>query len=177
MNANTDFIRERIKAAANNKQNVVKIQSIPVSENKNGSSLTTFLGICVIMLSVGTVWAIFQKNMASKKIAAAGDKPAVIQQVSPLIGNNNDVSNDIAEQNKKLEDLTKRMETWSNRTWLLGVAHNENMNLTRKVQQKQGVGDPGFLVFDENWKLNRVPTTMEMTEDQKRKLIETSEPK
>jgi cell division protein FtsL len=177
MNTNTDFIRERIKAAANKKQNVVKIQSVPVSENKNGSSLTTFLGICVIMLSVGTVWAIFQKNMASKTIATTVSPTNVQSQVSPLISNNNDLSNDIAEQNKKLEDLTKRMETWSNRTWLLGVAHNENMNLTRKIQQRQNVGDPGYIVFDENWKLNRVPTTMEMTEDQKRKLIQTSESK
>lgn len=170
-------IRSRIKMAAANNQEIIPPN---ITSKKANSGLTNFLGLCVILLSFASVWAIIQKNMSSKTQAVATQMNPLSSTEASITSQDNfkqDLNSSVLATNAKIEELAKKMEVWSNRTWLLGVAHNENMNLTRKIQQKQGVNDPGYIVFDENWKLNKVPTTMEMSEDQKRKLVETSDSK
>lgn len=172
MKADIAEIRSRIKMAANNQE--------IIPPKKPNSGLTNFLALCVILLSAASVWAIIQKNMLAKNQAVATQMNTLNStevSIASQDKSKQDLNSSLLATNAKIEELAKKMEVWSNRTWLLGVAHNENMNLTRKIQQKQGINDPGYIVFDENWKLNKVPTTMEMTEDQKSKLVKTSDSK
>jgi hypothetical protein len=75
---------------------------------------------------------------------------------------------------QKIDEINSKLSTWSNRVWLMSVVHNENVNLDRQIQSKQRIADPGYLIVTENWKLNRAPVTMKMTEEQKAKLVEMS---
>jgi hypothetical protein len=163
MNPNPIAIRERIRQAVT--ENTVQAQAILTTPVEKKSFMTTFLGVCILLLSVATVWAMVRKNV--DKIIPA-NTIAQTTTVSELPQGKPELTS------QKLDDLTKKMEIWANRTWLLGVVHNENMNLTRQMQQAQGIKDPGYVVLDDNWKLNRVPSTMQMTEEQKQKLVRDS---
>jgi hypothetical protein len=72
--------------------------------------------------------------------------------------------------NKRLDDQDKRLAAWSHRLWLMGVAHNENVNIQIMEAQKRGQSDPGYIYFDTNWKLSRMPRTIEMDEKSKQDL-------
>lgn len=66
--------------------------------------------------------------------------------------------------NKCLDEIDGRINHWSHRVWLLGVATNENAAVA------SGTVQGGYITFDENWKINRMPQSMEFNDEQKQKL-------
>jgi|688.fasta_scaffold12037_6 hypothetical protein len=158
MKANNSGISERIKLAA---QNINATHGEETQQVEKANKLFKLLAFCIILLSAASVWIILKK------------KPNASRQNIETLNQNKtkNFAESTAENNEKIKEISKKLDTWANRIWLLGIAHNENINLTKKIQQKQGIQDPGFIVFDHEWKLNRMPSTMEMSEDQKDKLI------
>ena len=127
--------------------------------------LTSFLGICIFLLSIFMVFAITVKKKENKVVAAAAAAVATVNPVDQEWMDKTD---------QKIDEINTKLSTWSNRVWLMSVAHNENVNLDRQIQSKQRIADPGYLIVTENWKLNRAPVTMKMTEEQQKKLVEMS---
>ena len=129
--------------------------------------MTSFLGICVLLLSIFMLFAInFKKkeNEAKKvEVVTASEKVNIPDNQEWM-----------DKTDQKIDEINSKLSTWSNRVWLMSVVHNENVNLDRQIQSKQRIADPGYLIVTENWKLNRAPVTMKMTEEQKAKLVEMS---
>lgn len=197
MNQDLTQIRERIKqnaAQASKNSKMVRAQSFSYKkpETKNYTSL--FLGFCIILLSSATVWAMLRKNVertsnltesivekpsfAKPNTIASNDtqiepiKPTPPASVNPINKTPSHQSKPLSpEANQKLEELAQKVEVWADRLWLLGVAHNENVNLTRRIHDSQNIGDPGYLVFDGEWRLNREPSTIQLTEEQRQKIV------
>jgi hypothetical protein len=126
--------------------------------------LTSFLGICILLLSVFMFFAINIKDKENKAVVA------VPTAVKSNVAENKEWM-DKTEQ--KIDEINSKLSTWSNRIWLMSIAHNENVYLNKKLQSKQGIADPGYIVLSEDWKLNKAPVTMRMTEEQQKKLVET----
>jgi hypothetical protein len=191
MNPNLILIREKVKqAAAQNQKRSLVATSAP-SEKPKMRSMTSFLIICSLLLSAATFWALFRKKIdhviavepqviVSKTNSAPKENEpeklsSPIAEVPPpekfRDKKYESVNQKLEDNNQKIDELNKKLEVWANRTWLLSVAHNENMNLIHQLQQKQGFRDPGFIVIEENWKLNRLPCTMQMTQEQRQKML------
>jgi hypothetical protein len=99
-------------------------------------------------------WAFAQKS----------DVKVVTQ--SPVFANKTDVDAGFARLNDKIDKLSERCEVWGTRVWLLGLAHNENINIQqRQDYQRFGVADSGYIFFDENWRLNRMPRSLQLSEE------------
>lgn len=174
MNPNLIVIRERIKKLVSLNENSNFIQPQTNIEVRNKNFMTFFLGICILVLSAATAWAILHKktdNIVEKSPVIANVDSSSISSPFKLenqpIVNEKLKDNHINEIDQKLNDLNNKMEIWAKRTWLLGVSHNENVNLNRQLQAVQGFQDPGYIVFDESWNFNRIPSTLQLTEEQK----------
>jgi hypothetical protein len=149
------------------------VKTAPASSGKG--VFTTFLGICILLLSVATFWVASNRKGRESAIMHPGpSQPTeriIVQKeptVNPAYATKADVEELFSKLNDRLDKADKRMDVWQHRIWLLGVAHNENVNIRQKMDfQYTGVRDSGYIVFDENWKLNRLPSTMQMDDKQK----------
>lgn len=142
---------------------------LPVTVKEKKSLITTFLGVCILLMSLATIFSIF--GMGGSNPAKAATTP-VIQKVVPAktYADSKEMYSWISKTNNQLFDLERKLDAWAERTWLLQVALNENTMLNRCVESRQGIPDPGYIVFDRNSKMNRMPKTMSMTPDQKAKI-------
>jgi len=137
------------------------------SERQNWMIL--LLGIAIIFMSFVTLGGFLLKNPLAKE----SDKTEFIP---PLVANDDlgdklkdlgsNVNNNLATVNEKLDNMDKKISKISTRLWLMSVIQNENTNLIIQSYRM----DPGFIYFDENWKLNKLPRTMQMDADTKMKL-------
>jgi hypothetical protein len=158
-------IRARIMAAA-------AAQPKAPARAARGPGLTTLgLGLAIMVMSVVTFAGWY--NQRGKPVAAP--RPAVAAAATPaappsLYATKADVEAGLAKTNAKLDALGGQVSVWGHRTWLLAVAHNENTNLkTAQDCARFGVTSP-YIVFDENWKLNRSPSTLQFSDQQKKDL-------
>lgn len=120
-----------------------------------------------MLLSLATVVAMYHKNKAT--VPAVAQKAQV--SAPPSFATKAELDEAMAKVNDRLDKSTTRMDLWSHRIWLLAVANNENVALRKKQEaQYPGVVENRYIFFDENWKINRFPDSMELTEKQKQDL-------
>lgn len=172
MNATSVEIQNRIQNVMAQKT-MSKIQE---KSNKDGRFTTILLGICALVVSVGTFWTMFNHN--PKAIVAAHPRKQVATNVKiapplPNFATKEEVESWIAETEMKLGDidgkldgLNQKLDLWAHRAWLLSLANNENANLAKRYQGE----DPGYIVFDDQWKINKIPKTMRFSEDEMKSL-------
>lgn len=160
----------------------VKAQSLHVPTKpapKGRGFMPAFLGGCIVLMTIATIGLVAAKN-SDQKIAQAGPirQPIIMQQ--PSVDTSRFLTNEEAGRfltstdgekmvsgvQERLDKLEARVDTWSHRTWLLGIAVNENANLAKKYH------NAGYITFDGDWKLSSMPTTMNLSEDTKAKLRE-----
>lgn len=146
----------------------------PVKKQVTLPIMTMILGCCILMLSVGIFFVVTKKKGADKSVKP---DPTLVQKDNSQPVQKNDgvtrveLDSKLAEINQKLDGIVSRVDKHQQRIWLLAVANNENAALRRKLDaQYHGLSDAGYIVFDENWKINRVPDTMEMDDKQKQLL-------
>jgi len=77
------------------------------------------------------------------------------------------------EQNKKLDEMKRRVDVLSHRQWLLGVAHNENVCVSENTLGPYAPAIRGrYLTIDQDWKLSRVPEHLKMSEEDRARLLD-----
>lgn len=150
-------IKARLRAISEQRK-VLQTQS-SMESIKNKSYTTLILGFCVFVLSLASIYAVFYKK---KSLNISRPNMSLLEKDKPSL--------DTADVNVKIEELNKKIDAWTDKIWLLSLAHNENTNLNRQVQNRQGISDPGYICFDDKWKLSKKPTTMKLNDEQKKKL-------
>ena len=162
---------------------VVKMQSVPPQKKVNLAVI--FLSTCIVCLSLATFWAVLTDGgkaplLSQKKepvvTAVKSESPTkeqakaffdFLKKPEPQVDPDKKKFEAWMDQtDKKLSAIDEQYSTLNHRMWLFTVAHNENVNLTRRLQVTQGIADPGYIVFDSEWKLNKKPITMKMTQEQ-----------
>lgn len=87
--------------------------------------------------------------------------------------NNYNLNNNV--YNNKLKDIDSRLDKLDHRTWLLAVANNENSVLSSQIAKRIGPSaefySQKYLTFDSNWKLNKSPEFLDLTEEDRYNLL------
>jgi hypothetical protein len=131
-----------------------------VKPEPNNNFLSKFLGSSLLIMTIATFYLLMNKNYVKSSVAIT--RPVVNMQYQQSNGQPNRL--DIGGINSRLEKIENEIKTYNHRVWLLAVAHNENVNLAKQ----QGVCAPqSFVYFNDQWKLNRMPQTMTMSELQR----------
>lgn len=156
---------------------VLRMQSQPKKSTANNVAVI-FLSFCIVGLSIASFWAVttnggrsplFADNSKTNKQIVKHYVKEPEKKSTPLPQVDQDkikMESWMSDADKKLAKLDEQFSMINHRMWLFTIAHNENVNLTRQVQNRQMVPDPGYIVFDANWKLNKKPVTMKMTQEQ-----------
>lgn len=168
------IIRQRVSEIAGKKSTTrLSIQAVPQPVQKSGSALVTFLVVCIFMLSIVTAAGLFYKNRIGS--VPLSNLESQVEQ-SPTVSNapnyvtREEMQDAIAKLNQRFDSTDRQLANLSHRSWLLAVVGNENTNLQLRLNRDRGIADPGYIYFDDEWKLNRLPQTMEMDEQQRRDL-------
>lgn len=125
------------------------------------SKVTVFLASCIFAMSVLT--AVLFMADTKKKI----NKPVASTPV--IIKSSND-SERISILERKMVEFDKILHIWYRRTYLLGIAANENTNATLKNNQKLGLDNSEYIYFNRDWKLNQLPQNMKLSDEEKEDL-------
>lgn len=164
------YIRQNILA----KKQQLQPKAAAVPKEKN-NFIASFLTICILLVSVATLATVIILKMdPDQRVNIVPAKP--VQEVVRPTESKDDAKRLIAASNEKISALEKRMGVNEHRLWILTLAHNENAVLCDQMDKKfHQTGDPGFISINADWKLNRTPKTMQLTEDQKR-YLESGQP-
>ena len=168
-------IRPRVQAARN-----------IVPEKERGTFMQKFLGLCIFFMFLATLFALVAKGMgvdvrelfssSSSSITTPISKTEVVVEERPVVNPDSisrimDVESKIDSFDSRLSEMDRSYKVWKHRVWLLAIAHNENANINRSIDQRyHGNTDSGFITFDNQWKINKMPGTMNLTPQQKQNL-------
>lgn len=164
----------------------------PKKDNSGNSNMTTaLLGVCILLMSAVTFWGLYNNIPRSEPLPQfSGDRtphqktqPVQPVQPPPNYATKADVeaavekmARQLDKVNERLDKNDKTMATWGQRVWMLVLAHNENVFL-RQRQEGTMAGCNNYIVFDQNWKMNRMPSTMQMSDEQRKKLEKLNQAK
>lgn len=155
----SEEIRERILHSAN-KGNLVSNNANKIHHGK--LAFTGILGICILGMTIAILFAFNKKNPIG---------PLITSQNSGAISKS-DLDIAFSAMNNRMDKADKRMDLLAQRTWLLVIANNENAAIQQaNDKQRFGVVDSGYIVFDENWKMNKSPNSMKFDDKEKEDLL------
>jgi len=161
-------IRNRIAQLAQTRQQV-RAQDVSIPEKEKPQFVAVFLFTAIILLAVTTALLMFWKGDSPQTHgpALSGGFQRIERPVNPEIQPHQSPSVEI-----RLSSLEERMKVWQYRLWLLGLANNENVAQLKKMDtDHHRVNNRGFVTFDSDWTLNRVPDSMQLTEEQRQQII------
>jgi len=158
-------------------------QSI-VPEKERSGFMQKFLGICILFMAVATFAALIAKGMGydiREALVMHNTQPVVTTQPRTEVVERPIVSPDYMSRSQgqawmtsvdeRLDKMDENYKIWRHRLWLMALANNENANLSRSIDQRyHGNTDSGFITFDDAWKMNRMPRTMQLTPEQQQEL-------
>ena len=144
-----EYIRSQIKAAKNR----IGIQSVPIlPASERPKFLTHFLIVCILLVSVATVYGIWSKN----------NQP-VVSKPAPIYITQDQMSGLMSSIDGRLSNIESSAKIWNNRVWLLGIAHNDTIGRIKDDKIKYHPGDPAdYISFERNWTINRMPNNMKL---------------
>jgi uncharacterized protein HemX len=74
---------------------------------------------------------------------------------------------------KRADATDKRIDMISHRQWVLGIAFNNNVSIQKYTSQQINPDLADKIIWlDTDWKLNRVPAFIQLSDDDRRKLME-----
>ena len=163
-------IRKRIQmCAVETPVTTLPAKTLPVVKKKDDVSfLTYFIGaaltILVMVLLTMPVWKNsvlnIQRPQQQVNIPPANPKPIV--GYVPV----SDYNKDMVAVNAKIDGLDKVVRTIGLRSWVSSLAQNENINVYQKLHPQE----KGYITLDDEWRLSKIPETMQLTQDQKEQL-------
>jgi len=170
------YIKEEI-AKAVKKRPVLKTQSysvpqisppISIPAQERSKFLTNFLVSCIFLVSVATVFGLLYKIdwKSTKNPDQPVEKP--IEYMTQT-----EAESLISSVESRVDDIESSFKNLSNRVWLLVIAHNENIEMMKTLDRKYHPNEPSdYIVFERDWKLNRMPRSIGLEEKDKNKLKE-----
>lgn len=197
MDAQKDYIRQRVqRMAATKKSPTYQAIVVPKSKAKTkaGSNdwLSGFLLLCIFVVSVVVLITLFLMSDKGKELwgklsvrstpVAASPLPEpkanIKPETRPEFMPKDETHQFISATNKRLDTLERDVKVWAHRTWVLGVASNENAVLSDKMDiDHHNVGNRGFVRIGENWTLAPLPQNMpNLSEEDKKQLQEGFKP-
>ena len=72
--------------------------------------------------------------------------------------------------NKALKEREEQIKTLEKKVWLLVIANNENQTLNSKLEGETSREERERIFFNYDWKINKLPETMNLDEDQEERL-------
>lgn len=137
----------------------------PVEESNLSQIALIILAILVSGMTCFAIWQKTPKHNTTQIVASSAiDQSNVIS--TPLSSTSN--------TDQRIDDLTKRVDLLAQRQWVLGIAANENAVITSSALAKiDPVLASKIMLLDEQWKLNRAPEFLLMTDADRQKLIES----
>jgi hypothetical protein len=171
--ATKSHIRDRVAQMARAKQQqVVRAQDLSLPSKEKPQFVAVFLFTAIILLAVASGMMMFWGK--DKPVAKPmGIQPRTESPVSPV--NNSPLIKPQPSQPSQVEarlaGMEERMKTWQYRVWLLGLANNENVAQLHKMDaDHHKVENRGFVTFDSNWALSKVPESMQLNEEQRQQI-------
>jgi hypothetical protein len=173
---NKEYIRQRIIERF--PQNQLQAQSISraVAIEGGSSFATKFLAVAIFGLFLLMAFLLFSKHMGVDLLAQWRSNESVARQMQPVQSiqpapiireSKYDDSAIIA----RLGEIERKQEVWYHRIWLLALAHNENANLSQFIDRRYHPNSTErYITFDNQWRFNKIPSTIGLTEEQKRNL-------
>ena len=162
------YIRGEISRLKNRQ---VRAQSLPKTKPQKRNFLSTFLATAIILVMVATMGGIVIKGTVLAD--SHRDRPVVrrsvrpVQPVQPVVPVYMTASEGRALSDR-VTSMNDKMKVWNHRTWLLGLAVNENSNLSQNIDARyHGNRNSGFISFDDEWQMNKMPETMKLTQEQR----------
>jgi len=129
--------------------------------------VTAFLISAIVLLMSATSWLAYSKF--NKRSEVGG--PIITHK--PDYITKNDAEKMMVQIQDRIDGLEQQMQMWNHRSWLLALAVNENANISQRVDNCYHRCYPhsGFITFDRNWNVNKIPNTMHLSEEEKRKIF------
>lgn len=145
-----NYIRARVSEMAQARG--LQAQAILPPKQKS-SFLPKFLGLCIGLMFLGTMFLVVGKRWSPKVIKSA---PVAVAQ-APDYWTKGEAQGWTTSMDERVANLEKTVKLWNYRAWLLSLAHNENANIAKDGKD--------YITFDHDWKMNRAPRTMTLTEE------------
>lgn len=166
---NKSYIRDEVRKLKN--RHVAAQSVIPKKPVEKRAFMTTFLGSCILMITLFTLGGMVVKH------GFAGDNESGVR-VTRNHNQRHTQSVVRSEQHMSqrdgdaLADRVKSMESksklWIHRQWLMSLAINENANIAKGIERSHhGNPNAGFITFDESWRMSKIPETMNLTQKQR----------
>jgi hypothetical protein len=137
-------------------------------QNNNDKKITYFLIFFIIVFSLFNFWLFSGKYILNNFFV--DNKPK--EEINQIDLEKNELNNQIVVANQKIDELNQKIEMLSEKIWILSLVSNENTSLVCKINQRQGYQNPGYIFIKENWKLNKIPSTIKLTQEQKDKIVD-----
>ena len=159
--------QEQVPKRPRQPQVQVQAQDIYIPKKEQSGFWGAFLATCVLLLGFATLPIMYYKGQSQETTVP----PTVVERQrdakttpqGPVVPD--DRFNDTMVA--RLTDVEKGYKAQQHRLWLIVLAHNENAHLMEQMDSAHHkVNDRGFITFDENWKINRIPETMKLTPEQ-----------
>lgn len=168
----TAYIKQQLNARIQNRPKKVKAVQNVIPEKEKPKFIQAFLGFCIILVAVATIFGLIAKGMGVDfKQLLASNETTVVESTEVIVDRPT-VDPDMISDRQWKENLEARLDemesgyrVWKHRTWLLGLANNENAHILKSIH-----GDRGYIVFDDLWKINKMPETMSLTPEQRQGL-------
>jgi len=167
------YIREEVTKALRRR---VRAQSLPMPNpipvKERPKFLTHFLVSCIFLVFVATIFAVVSKNIDWKaKQPVAMERR--IQQPTERYMSHSEASDKLSTLDSRMSDIESSFKTWNRRVWLLGIANNENATMNSALNRKYHPNEPSdFISFERDWKINRMPRSLNLEGSDKDKLQE-----
>ncbi len=162
MNTNSE-IRNRIKQMAI--QPTFAAQT--VSNNKPVDILPSMMGICIVLLSACICWVMWSKNVI-KHQPSIPVTPVAEKSVESFDNEKwSKLTTWVAKTNNRLKATEDRIYNVDMRLWLMAIAHNENSFVNQDINKKQGIVNSNYIVFDKEWKINKMPSIVTLSAEEK----------
>jgi hypothetical protein len=148
------------------------------ADNSMLAVMTVALGCCIVVMSLALFFVLPKKKPVED--TRVDDRPPIVHtepsrptQPQVVYATKDELDKAMASLSQRIDKLNSRVDTHQKRIWLLAVANNENVVIRQQVETRwHGVADGRYIIFDENWKFNRMPDTMQMDEQSQKRLKE-----
>ena len=136
----------------------------PTSKKLDSTSGAIGIGVMVVLISIVLIFFMSQKKSGEyRSQGLTGPTISQQQQQPSRYMSTTEAHAWTATMNNRITSVEEQMKRWAYRVWLLAVVGNENA--ADKFNQQRNP-----IILDEQWKLSRVPETMQLTDEQKREL-------
>lgn len=146
----------------------------PIPPAERSKFMSHFLVTCILLVSVATIFGLLSKTIDWQNWRNTTIVERVVQkQKTEKYITVSEVEKLVSEIDLRMSKMESSLKTWSRRVWLLGIVNNENATMNSYMNRKYHPNEPSdYLSFEKDWKLNRMPRSIDLQGEDKEKLKE-----